>query len=255
VCSLSGGLVNVENDVHDDHDWRVDEDDTPSGSTGPAIDHTTGTSSGNYVYLEASGGCTEQEAILLTPCFDLTSGATSPTFSLWYHMYGADMGDLKVDALGDDLVWDMAVVPTLSGDQGNVWRSLTVDLTPYAGGKVVLRISGITGDDFASDVSLDDLQFEKSSSALSPNAPNWGVSLFPNPATSKAAVQISQAQGGEFNVEVFNLLMQPLQSVAGPLQGGQGQVQLDLRDLPSGIYLVRVTANGQSLLKKLEVQK
>jgi hypothetical protein len=34
VCALTGGLINAENDVHDNHDWRVDEDDTPSGTTG-----------------------------------------------------------------------------------------------------------------------------------------------------------------------------------------------------------------------------
>jgi hypothetical protein len=212
-----------------------------------------GTSSGNYVYLEASNGCFEQEAILLSPCFDLSSGASTPEFSFWYHMLGDNMGELHVDALGDDLIWDMDVIPVVAGDQGNMWRTSTVDLTSYMGGKVVLRIRGITGDEYSSDMALDDLGYEKSGIGVTANTQGWGIQLYPNPAISRATLQLSQVQGSSFTVEVLNALMQPVQTSEGLLQGGQGQLQLDLRSLSAGIYFVRVMANDQVIVRKLEV--
>ena len=62
-----------------------------SSSTGPIGDHTTGM--GTYLYTEASSS--GDTAILQSNCFNL-SGATTPMLSFYYHMYGADMGNLYI---------------------------------------------------------------------------------------------------------------------------------------------------------------
>ena len=98
ICPLGNGWVNNENGLVDNIDWRVDAGGTPSGGTGPTVDHSTGTSSGNYLYLEASNGCSGQIAELVTPCIDLTA-VSFPVFSLWYHMEGTSVGELHVDIL------------------------------------------------------------------------------------------------------------------------------------------------------------
>jgi PKD repeat protein len=155
ICALGNGWTNETNGSVDDIDWRVDNGGTVSADTGPSVDHTSGTAFGRYIYLEASGGCTNREASLISPCIDLT-GTLHPTLRLWYHMYGVSIGELHIDVLANG-IWTNDVVTPISGDQGDEWRLLEVPLTSYIGQSISLRIRGITGGGFASDIALDDL--------------------------------------------------------------------------------------------------
>lgn len=162
TCALGNGWSNVMNLDGDDIDWRVDDGGTPSAGTGPDVDHNPGTSSGNYVYLEASG-CNGKEALLMSPCINLV-GATSPQATFWYHMFGGDMGELHVDVIADG-IWTMDVIPMISGDQGNQWRQASVNLVPFVGKTINIRFRGITGNEFESDMALDDILVSEVNSA------------------------------------------------------------------------------------------
>lgn len=155
ICPLGNGWSNYEDD---DHDFRVNSGSTPSADTGPDADHTSGT--GNYIYLEASGGCTQQEAILISPCIDLTS-ASAPQLIFWRHMYGANMGSLHVDVYAEGS-WTLDVMPPLSGNAGNQWLQSTVNLVSFAGEIINIRFRAITGIDFDSDLALDDISIIES---------------------------------------------------------------------------------------------
>lgn len=156
VCALPNGWINATNGTFDGSDWRTDENDTPSSNTGPATDHNPGTTSGNYLYLEASS-CFNSEALLLSPCIDL-SGVTLPRLRYAYHMYGADMGVLHVDVF-DGQQWHLDVTPAVQGDQGNQWHTNIVYLDAFAGGgPILLRFRGRTGADYRSDMALDAIE-------------------------------------------------------------------------------------------------
>ena len=155
VCALGNGWNNWANGTEDDHDWRTDEGGTPSSGTGPSLDHNPGTSSGNYLYLEASAGCNNTVANMISPCVDLT-GATAPQMSFWYHMFGGNMGELHIDLYSNG-AWVLDAYPPLAGDQGNQSRQGFVNLSPYAGQTVLVRFRGITGGDYESDMAIDDI--------------------------------------------------------------------------------------------------
>lgn len=172
VCTLSNGWRNATNGAADDVDFRTLSGSTPSADTGPDVDHTTGTLTGQYVYLEASGGCNAKVAYLESPCIDLTS-ATAPQLSFWYHMYGTGMGTLTVDIFADG-AWNTGVIPTISGNQGNAWIKQTLPLTSYVGKIIFVRIVGTTGSDYTSDLAIDDI------SIIETNAPpvaNFSTSI------------------------------------------------------------------------------
>lgn len=154
TCGLANGWLNMTNVAVDRIDWRTDAGGTPSANTGPVIDHNPGTSAGKYLYLEASA-CFQQEGIAISPCFNL-SGATNPRFEFWYHMWGTSMGELHVDIFANN-IWTNDVIPMISGNQGNNWLQATIDLTPYAGQIVNIRFRGITGNDYLSDMAIDDI--------------------------------------------------------------------------------------------------
>ncbi|MEO9484265.1 MAG: S8 family serine peptidase [Ekhidna sp.] len=140
----------------DDGNWVRDSGGTPSSNTGPgsAVEGTF------YMFLEASTNSSPGQignnatAILESNCFDL-SGATGATFSFQHHMYGTDVGSLTIQASNDGAVWTN--LWTLSGNQGNQWNAVDVDMNAYVGGDVKIRIVGTTGAGWSSDIAVDDL--------------------------------------------------------------------------------------------------
>lgn len=155
VCALDNDWINEANGIDDDIDWRTHNGSTASANTGPSFDHTTQTFVGKYLYLEASNNCNLATATLKSPCIDLTN-TVNPVFSLWYHMFGSDMGSLFVDIYSNG-AWVTNVGPALSGDQGDLWQEMTVNLSAYIGQSIRIRVRGRTGNGFESDLAIDDL--------------------------------------------------------------------------------------------------
>ncbi len=154
ICGLNNGWVNETNGVIDDIDWRTDAGGTPSNNTGPSQDHKPGSSTGKYLYLESSN-CAGMVAKMITPCIDLSS-MPSPKMSFWYHMSGAYMGQLHIDALSDG-EWTEDIISPISGNQGDIWRNKVADLTPFSNKTINIRFRGITGADYRSDMAIDDI--------------------------------------------------------------------------------------------------
>ncbi len=142
-------------DSGDDINWTVDANGTPSSNTGPS----SATQGSYYIFVEASGngtGYPNKQAILNSPCFDL-SGQSAAYFNFAYHMYGAtDMGSIAVEASTDNgATWTS--VWSKTGNQGNSWQTESIDLSSYAGGSVQLRLNRITGSTWQADIAIDDV--------------------------------------------------------------------------------------------------
>lgn len=151
--TFDSGLGDWTQDSGDDGNWTLDAGGTPSGQTGPSDDIT---GNGNYVYTEAStnNGLGFNATVLLTsPCYDLTSYPNA-YFSFNYHMYGSNMGTLNLE-ISSDNGDNWTNIFTASGDLGNVWNLQNIDLSSYFGETVKFRFTGITGDNFRSDMAID----------------------------------------------------------------------------------------------------
>jgi hypothetical protein len=121
--SFDGGVGTWTN-----NGWVNDNMGTPSGSTGPGNDITVG---GFYMYYETSTGYAPS-VDMTSECLDISS-LSAPALSFYNHMYGATTGDLNVYVNGA-LEW------TMSGDQGNQWNYVQVDLSAYSGTDVTIMI-------------------------------------------------------------------------------------------------------------------
>lgn len=142
----------------DDLNWTRDSGGTPSSNTGPS----SGSDGSFYVYVEASGngtGYPNKRAILNSPCFDL-SGDTEASFVFDYHMFGSTDGgrvDLEVST---DNGGSWSSIWNQTGNQGNQWNTVSVDLTAYAGGAIQLRFNRVTGGTWQSDVAIDNARLQ-----------------------------------------------------------------------------------------------
>ncbi|KAI8481744.1 hypothetical protein Bbelb_405010 [Branchiostoma belcheri] len=124
-------LCGYVQDETDQLQWTRQQGGTPSAGTGPSADHTLGTDAGHYMYMETSSDgvpLSEGDAArLLSPRYPPT---TSMCLTFFYHMYGANIGSLRVyvkqtgtltltwsknGSLGD--MWYMAIAPLVTDDE------------------------------------------------------------------------------------------------------------------------------------------
>jgi agmatine/peptidylarginine deiminase len=150
---------NYSNVSGDDFDWTRDSGGTPSTGTGPSVDHTTGTSSGFYLYTEASNPNNPNKmALLESSCITDFTGYSDAAVTFWYHMMGTQMGTLYVDVATNCTAPSWTNEFSVSGNQGDVWQQADVDLTGYVGGDIKLRFRGVTGSGWSSDIAIDDIE-------------------------------------------------------------------------------------------------
>ncbi|MEO1433948.1 MAG: T9SS type A sorting domain-containing protein [Bacteroidota bacterium] len=173
---------NWTQDAGEGDDWRVDEGPSPSGGTGPSMDHDPGTDTGNYLFLEGSGGCTGVTSNIITPCFDITALA-NPAIEFYIHMHGGQQGTMNLD-ISTDGGGTWTNLWTTSGElqtaETDPWLKQEVFLTGFTGG-VFFRFQGITGAGFETDMALDAIKvFNKpdfDASVVSIDSPDSGCGL------------------------------------------------------------------------------
>jgi hypothetical protein len=137
--------------------WETEDGTTGSSSTGPNVDHTLGTSSGLYLYTEASSA---SDFSIITPCIDLGT-LSCPQLKFWYHMYGAGITSLNVDVSTDaGATWNLDEAVLLGQQQtanADPWDSLLVNLSAYAGSTINIRFRG-SNTSLTADIAIDDVE-------------------------------------------------------------------------------------------------
>ena len=242
-CALNGGWININSTFHDDFDMRVNNTGTPSQNTGPSADHTLGTSVGKYIYSEASNNCYEAESHVVSPCLNL-SGTIRPELSFWYHMLGNDVGSLSVDVLTSK-GWDLDVIPSINGNQGNSWLNKKVDLNNYRGEIITIRFRIKTGDLWASDIALDDINIEDLSVNIEEIATSVQFKLFPNPAKDQINLQLSELpQEAILIYDMSGRIVKQINPTAK-------NMNFSIAELDAGIYFV--TIDNSDIREKLIV--
>ncbi len=148
--------------------WVAEDTDANSSGTGPDNAH----SGSIYVFTEASGR--NNKYYTLQRSFTAAESSTFTKMSFYYHMYGANMGNLYVYGSTDgdswtqlDITKDASGTPStanvISGQQHTAenedYKRAEVDLKSYSGSALYIRIVGLTGNDYPSDIAIDAIEF------------------------------------------------------------------------------------------------
>jgi len=220
VCSYLNGWK----DGSGDFNWNIDDFTTSSGNTGPNNDHTTG-AAGNYLYAETSSSGTGSSFIIESPCIDVT-GATCPQMSFWYHMYGAQMGDLHVDGSSDGgITWTLDLIPPIVGQQQSSspdpWKLAQVGLGGLLPATVInIRFRYFDGTSFTGDCAIDDVTFFDS------GADDVGVFAMTSPNNSSSACGLTNAEVVTATIQnqgcdtIFSGEITATYEVTGPINTG-----------------------------------
>ncbi|XP_073232940.1 MAM domain-containing glycosylphosphatidylinositol anchor protein 2-like [Porites lutea] len=130
-CNFESNLCTWTQDKTDQFDWTRKSGSTPSSPTGPSVDHTTGSSSGWYIFIETSWPRKPNDtAKLISANVPGSSAGGGKCLSFWYHMYGAHINALRVyvrSGSKDTLLWSK------TGTRGDKWlqATLTVNIRTY----------------------------------------------------------------------------------------------------------------------------
>jgi len=240
ICAMNNDFTNLANGIDDDIDWRTDNGGTPSTGTGPSQDFNPGTSSGKYLYLEPSGApvCSSKEAILLSPCIDLT-GTNNPVLNFAYNMNGTTMGALFVDVFSNG-VWNVNLISPLVGNKGANWFTATASLNAYVGNVINIRFRGVTGSSWESDLAIDDISITQTV-GISENA-FTGVSIYPNPVNKQLIVS------GLTENDITTLTITDVTGkiITTSTTSLTNQQIIDASGLSTGIYFLQLTSPSGS---------
>ena len=148
--------------------------------SGPASDHS---GRSKYMLTDRFNSFTgNSEAILRTPQINL-AGATQPSISFWYHMFGSQIDSLIVEAsqVGSSNWVRLGAIPanpSQFSSQTSPWRQQTYPLTTFAGQTVNIRFIGKGTSNFPSQsrIAIDDIFVGQASGCIPPsNFVNTGV--------------------------------------------------------------------------------
>lgn len=110
--------------------------------TGPSVDHTGSPALSRFLAVDNSKGSVNNFAYFTSPCIDL-QGVNIPVLEYWYHMYGADMGNLYIEAKGSIFnTWVLidSVIGKQQTSKNQAWRKKSVGLAQFAGQFVNFRL-------------------------------------------------------------------------------------------------------------------
>ncbi|XP_071839703.1 MAM and LDL-receptor class A domain-containing protein 2-like [Apostichopus japonicus] len=153
MCDFETDLCNWEQSTTDNFDWRRRAGSTGSSGTGPSRDHTTDSSTGYYIYTEASGDRVRNDAARLS------SFAIQPTFSgcsirFFYHMLGEGIGSLTIYTR-EEINGPLTSLWSQSGNQGENWLYQSVDIQNANTFQII--IEGTIGVTVEGDIAIDDV--------------------------------------------------------------------------------------------------
>lgn len=79
---------------------------------------------------------------------------------------------------------------------------------------------------------------------------------YPNPFNPSTSISYSIAKPGVVKLEVFDLLGQKIASLVDQVQtAGEYEISFEASEIPSGIYIYRLTNNGQTSIRKMTLIK
>ena len=165
ISSSEGDVISVcwsrNPSVDGNYKWGVYNAYTPSINTGPAKDHS---GSGNYIYTEASNGDIGDTAWFYTPWVDVSS-LNRPAFEFYYHRYGNDLPEVRVEVRDGQSGWDSLYTlnSPVQQSETDAFQLASARLGAW-GDTVQVRFRAISRGCCAGDMAIDEVRFDEAPS-------------------------------------------------------------------------------------------
>ena len=182
---------------------------------------------------------------MISPEFSM-DGVTTPILSFWAKsltdQYGLERFQIGVGTTTNPSDFTI-ITPGSYVEPPTQWTQYQYDLSAYEGQNIRLAIHYMGNDSFV--LMMDNFVIEGTLGIT--NYSSLEMSLYPNPVDQNY-VTIETPISGSKEIEVFDLLGKKVIDV------NSSSNQLDISQLNSGVYMVRVTVGNQSSTTKLIVE-
>lgn len=138
--------------------WGFNTGGTSTPGTGP----NSAALNNGYLYFETSGGVFGDTDTLYAPMIDLSTVISNSRLVFYYHMFGASIGDLEVEASADQSTWTSVFVQSgqVQTSSSDDWIPSNIDLSAFSGAPVWIRIIATRNSSFTGDIGLDNFSVE-----------------------------------------------------------------------------------------------
>jgi len=245
-----------------------------------------GSIEGNYAYrINNSSALNASKFNLISPSMDLTN-VDAPKLNFYYAyspslvdgssystdeltvLYSLDCGQnwipktlLKgttngmggLSTVGTAPLGFAEFVPT-SADK---WKLVTLDLgnIPQASRtnvKIRFQFSALGGNNFY----LDAINIGRTAGIQQNFRSDINFGVYPNPAQNEANVKLNLTNNSKLTLTLTDILGKSITTVAdGQYNAGENVFPMNIANLQSGVYLINLTINGESVSKKLIINK
>lgn len=155
---------------------------------------------------------------------------------------------------GTTLATNSAPVTAQYYPDSSNWRKETVDLSSYdSQTSVLLKFTGTS--DYGNNLYIDNIRIvDANSTSIDEKENTVSLNLFPNPSNGLVTLNYVSNKESLVSVSIINMLGALVYSENGTNKTGVYSYELDLSNLPRGVYMVNVTANNATTTKKLIIQ-
>ncbi|PIK60270.1 putative MAM and LDL-receptor class A domain-containing protein 1 [Apostichopus japonicus] len=154
-CDFENGWCDWTQVTNDEFDWRRHQGSTSSDRTGPSFDHTTGTTTGYYVYTDVSRPVRPGDSASIAS-YVIAGNSLNCKIRFWYHMKGAFIGRFDVGTRESEngpfhRIW------TDREDRSDPWLFKVLEVTRENDFQVIFKSTrGLTA---YGDIAVDDVSF------------------------------------------------------------------------------------------------
>lgn len=135
------------------------------------------------------------------------------------------------------------------------WKEADVSLEGYNKKGARIRFEWINGG--GNNAYIDNINiYDFANVGIEDNlASAYGLNVYPNPTNESATIRYMINQPSNVQVDLYDLVGKKCQQLFdGNVAAGEQEVQMNREKLPSGVYFVRLSINGNSFTQKLVIQ-
>lgn len=183
--------------------------------------------------------------------------------------------NLDVDATVTDVTWAVEGLPagltaTCSASPctyvAGATGTITISGTPTQGGTFTIDITSLTNGSATLPAPISQtIAFPQAvpsvldETGYTMNVAGGGNSIaeanelfslgfYPNPTEGDATLDVNSLEAGVANIEIYSITGSLVSSVSETIRVGANRIAIDMNAVPTGIYMVKATINGEQAL-------
>ncbi|NVK27536.1 MAG: T9SS type A sorting domain-containing protein [Flavobacteriia bacterium] len=206
---------------------------------------------------------------LIFPKVDISSEANAKVHFNWAHQsYNGENDALEVLVSGDcgvtwTSIWaksgsDLITTPTPTSTSSffandpTDWKATTAYIPNSLQNSQELIVKFVATSAYGNNLFIDDVNIAANKIGVEENTVADAV-LFPNPADRSAELSFEATESGMVNVTVLDINGRAVNTITKDITAGAQSIQLNVADLPAGVYMVKVQQNENVSTLRLNV--